>query len=151
MTLNYREAGIEDIEGLHRVRMSVKENILHTPSLVTTDDYIKFLTEEGRGWLCELNEEINGFAIVDHKSKNVWALFVDPVFEHRGIGKSLHRMMLDWYFENYIETIWLSTAAGTRAERFYQKAGWKETGMLNGEVKFEMDKAMWRESNKESE
>jgi GNAT superfamily N-acetyltransferase len=143
MILNYREAGVEDINGLHRVRLSVKENILHTPSLVTENDYRKFLTAEGKGWLCELNNEINGFAIVDHIRKNVWALFVDPSFERLGIGKSLHRLMLDWYFVNYQEALWLSTAAGTRAERFYHKAGWKESGMINGEVKFEIDRLMW--------
>jgi hypothetical protein len=39
------------------------------------------------------------------------------------------------------ENVWLSTSPGTRAEQFYRKAGWKETGIYGkGEIKFEMTK-----------
>src|SRR5947207_1888531 len=59
--------------------------------------------------------------------------------EHKGIGKRLHDLMLDWYFSQTKETVWLGTAPNTRAEIFYRKSGWKETGRrANGEIKFEM-------------
>ena len=52
--------------------------------------------------------------------------------------------MLDWYFEQTKENVWLSTSPMTRAERFYRKAGWKEIGTHGkGEIKFEMTYDDW--------
>ena len=52
--------------------------------------------------------------------------------------------MMDWYFSKTEATVWLSTAAGTRAEKFYRKAGWTETGTHGkGEIKFEMTVEAW--------
>ncbi|RYF77199.1 MAG: GNAT family N-acetyltransferase, partial [Chitinophagaceae bacterium] len=56
----------------------------------------------------------------------------------------LHQLMMDWYFSQSDKTVWLSTAPKSRAETFYRKAGWQETGMYGkGEIKFEMTKAKW--------
>jgi hypothetical protein len=33
--------------------------------------------------------------------------------------------------------MWLTTDPGTRAERFYRRAGWRVTGSRNGELVFE--------------
>lgn len=135
----FREALPADIPALHRVRMAVKENVLNNPALVTVADYTEFLTTKGKGWLCAIDEEIVGFAIVDITQRNIWALFIHPAAEGKGIGKKLQDMMLDWYFGSSIETLWLGTAPGTRAERFYSKTGWKNMGLqANGEVRFEM-------------
>ena len=70
-------------------------------------------------------------------------LFVHPDFDRQGIGRALHDVMLDWYFSQTTEPVWLSTAPGTRAEGFYRQAGWLETGRTkSGEVRFE--RADWR-------
>jgi len=53
--------------------------------------------------------------------------------------------MLDWYFEQTNSAIWLGTAPNTRAEKFYRKAGWEETGIHGkGEIKFGMTVANWK-------
>jgi GNAT superfamily N-acetyltransferase len=128
--------------------MAVKENVLNNPALVTEADCRKFLTSEGKGWLFETENAIAGFAIIDFKTNNIWALFVDPAFEKKGIVRILHDAMLDWHFANSSENLWLSTAPGTRAEKFYRSAGWKETGMTSsGEIRFEMER-MNRNVNK---
>lgn len=139
-----REAKIEDIKQIQIVRNSVKENMLSNPDLVTDNDCKEFITVRGKGWVCEIDNIIVGFSIVDLKENNVWALFIDPVFEGKGIGQKLHNIMLDWYFEKTKEKIWLGTAFNTRAEGFYRKAGWSEAG-LHGtkEIKFEMAYADW--------
>jgi GNAT superfamily N-acetyltransferase len=49
----------------------------------------------GKGWVCEINNEIVGFSIADLKGNNIWALFLRPEFEKLGIGKRLHDIMLD--------------------------------------------------------
>ena len=142
--MHFRDAQVEDISNLHEVRISVKENMLPDPGLIRKEDYEEFLTHRGKGWLCEIDREITGFAIVDLKKNNVWALFVKPEYERQGIGKKLHELMLDWYFSQTKEKIWLGTGPDTRAEIFYRNAGWKESGKRpNGEILFEMSFEDW--------
>ena len=140
----YRVATIQDIPQIQVVRNLVKENTLSDPSLVTDDDCIEFITKRGKGWVCETDDGIVGFAIADLKDCNIWALFIHPGFERMGIGKRLHGEMLNWYFSQTDKTVWLGTSPKTRAELFYRKAGWKEVGIHGkGEIKFEMTKDEW--------
>jgi GNAT superfamily N-acetyltransferase len=145
VSTSIREATIADIKQIQVVRNSVKENTLSNPNLVSDKDCEEFLTLRGKGWVSEINNEIVGFSIVDLKENNIWALFLKPEFEKIGIGQKLHNIMLDWYFEQTNETVWLGTAPMTRAETFYRKAGWIEIGTHGkGEVKFEMTHENWR-------
>ena len=130
---------------MHVVRNSVKENVLSNPDLITTRDYEDYLTNRGKGFVCEINNEILGFSIVDLVDKNVWALFINPAYEGKGIGKELHDLILTWYFNQTTETIWLGTEPKSRAEVFYRKNGWKEKGMHGkNEIKFEMNFEDWK-------
>ncbi len=140
----YREATVADITQISVVRLAVKENVLSNRALVTNEDYINYLTINGKGWVCETNGQIAGFAIADLPGHNVWALFIDPEFAGQGIGKHLHNMMLDWYFKQTDHTIWLGTGFNTKAETFYRMQGWAEAG-LNGtkETRFEMTAGKW--------
>jgi GNAT superfamily N-acetyltransferase len=140
----YREAQITDIAQMQVVRNSVKENMLSNPALVPDKDVEDYITRRGKGWVCEIDGNIVGFSIADLQDHNIWALFMHPDFEARGIGKELHRLMLDWYFSQTRETVWLGTAPNSRAEKFYRMQGWKEVGMHGkGEIKFEMDFEAW--------
>lgn len=145
-----REATVSDIPQIQQVRHAVKENTLSDPGLVTDADCASYLTERGKGWVCEIEQEIVGFAIADLKEHNVWALFIRPECEKQGIGRQLHDRMLRWYFSQTRETLWLSTAPGTRAERFYRNAGWKETGTYGkGEIRFEMTFDAWDQHSRQ--
>ncbi|WP_299821933.1 GNAT family N-acetyltransferase [uncultured Pontibacter sp.] len=139
-----REAQATDIPQIQSVRHAVKENVLSDHSLVTDKHCEEYLTKRGKGWVCEIENEIAGFAIADLVSQNVWALFLRPEHEGKGIGKRLHNIMLDWYFSQTNKTIWLSTGFKTRAEKFYRLQGWQEVG-LHGkkEIKFEMSSEAW--------
>ena len=139
-----REAKVEDIAQIQIVRHSVKENILSNPDLVTDEDCVNYITNRGKGWVCEINKKIIGFAIVDLIDHNIWALFLNPNFEKQGIGKKLHDIMLDWYFSKTKIKVWLGTDFNTRAEKFYRSAGWQAVGE-NGknEIKFEMTYESW--------
>ncbi len=126
------------------VRNAVKENRLSDPALVPDKDVAAYMTKRGKGWVCEVDKRIVGFSIVDLVENNVWALFVHPDFEALGIGKKLHELMMDWYFDQTNKKIWLGTEPKSRAETFYRIQGWKEVGVHGkGEIKFEMDFETW--------
>ncbi|WP_066834454.1 GNAT family N-acetyltransferase [Rufibacter ruber] len=144
--MRYREALLSDIPGIQRVRHAVKENILSDPALVTDHDCAEYLTKRGKGWVCLVNGTVVGFSIADLQGHNIWALFVDPDFEKKGVGRKLHALMLDWYFSQTRQTVWLSTDPASRARGFYLAAGWKEAGRYGkGEVKLEMEYSTWQQ------
>ncbi len=147
--MNIREATIDDIKQIQIVRHSVTENTLSDPNAVTDEDCKEFITVRGKGWVCEIDNQIVGFAIADLKDNNIWALFLRPEFEKKGIGTQLHNIMLDWYFKQTMNTVWLGTSPNTRAEAFYRKAGWAEIGTHgDGEIKFEMTYLDWKNKPK---
>ena len=94
----YRKATTDDIPQIQIVRNSVKENQLSDPNLITDELVKKFITERGTGLVCEIDDTIVGFSIVDFIENNVWALFLLPEYEGKGIGKKLHQLILDEYF-----------------------------------------------------
>lgn len=143
--MKFREAEIKDIPQIQKVRHSVKENVLSDPSLVTDEDCKEYLTIRGKGWVCEEDDQVIGFAIADLKDNNIWALFIQPEFEGQGIGSTLHDIMLRWYFEQGNQLVWLSTTPCTKAERFYKNRGWKDVGLYGlSEVRLELEATNWK-------
>lgn len=133
-----RVARREDIPAMHRVRMSVRENVL-VSTVITEADTLEAIEVSGRGWVVETRGEVVAFAVGNSKDGNIWALFVDPNHEGRGYGRRLHDTMVDWLWSQGLGRLWLTTDPGTRAERFYMAAGWKRTGTSErGEVRFEL-------------
>ncbi|RSK48365.1 GNAT family N-acetyltransferase [Hymenobacter rigui] len=144
----YRPAQPADIPALMEVRLAVRENVLRNRALVTEADCLHYLTERGRGWVAEEAGRVVGFAIADAQEHSVWALFVHPDFDRKGLGKTLLHQLLHWYFAQTDHPIWLSTAPGTRAEEFYRRQGWQDTGRTaSGEVRFELTKEGWKKNN----
>jgi GNAT superfamily N-acetyltransferase len=136
--MRVRVATAADIPLMHRLRMSVRENRLANPASVQPADYTGRLTS-GRGWVCELDDEVVGFAVADQVTASVWALFVHPAYEGRGVGRALHAEVVRWLFARGLDRIRLSTETGTRAERFYTALGWTAVGrQANGELLFEL-------------
>jgi len=138
-----REATIADYSEIHGIRLLVKENVLINHHKVTYEMYDEYLSHRGKGWLAEIDNRIVGFAIVDLKDNNIWALFIRPDFEKRGIGRQLHDVMMSWCFSKTRNHFWLSTDPKTRAEKFYRKAGWIEKEKKENEIFFEMSYQDW--------
>ena len=102
-------------------------------------DYAVAIEETGRGWVVELQGRIVAFAVGNARTGNIWALFVEPGHEGKGYGRQLHDVMVAWLWEQEHNQLWLTTEPGTRAERFYQQAGWERAGSTSGgEVRFEL-------------
>jgi GNAT superfamily N-acetyltransferase len=132
--LKYRLATPTDIPAMSKIRLSVRENVLSNPALVTEQMYEDYLDSSGCGWVCELEGQIIGFsyaAIVDH---SIWALFVAPEHEGLGAGQRLLHLATQWLFEKGATTIKLGTSPDSRAERFYLAQGW-----ARGEMKSERE------------
>lgn len=128
----FREAIIEDIPALSEVRLSVRENALSDPLRITREMYVAYLSESGKGWLCEIGGRVVGFSVASLADASIWALFVRPGYEGRGIGKTLLRLATDWLFDAGAQSVTLSTGAGTRADRFYERQGWQRGEIKDG-------------------
>lgn len=122
-----RVATAADVPAMHVIRLGVRENRLSDPSVVVEQDYNDFMARDTMSWVCEVGGAIVGFAMVDVEKKNLWALFVAPEYEGKGVGRALHEYVLASYFERR-DTLRLTTGPNTRAAAFYRKAGYTEAG-----------------------
>jgi GNAT superfamily N-acetyltransferase len=139
--MRIRAAAEPDIEAMHTLRLRVRENILSDPQRVTELSYLPHLDRDG-AWVAETEQGLAGFAILDLAGGSVWALFVAPEAEGKGVGRALHARLLEAAAGHGLGRLVLSTAPGTRAERFYTEAGWSRTGLTkDGEVSFERNLA----------
>jgi GNAT superfamily N-acetyltransferase len=132
-----RQAIASDIPGIQRVRHSVRENRLVSTSI--SDEQVREAIESsGRGWVVESAGEVVAFAIGNAANGNIWALFVHPDHERRGYGRLLHDTMVEWLWLQGLERLWLTTEPRTRAQSFYEAAGWQLVGVTDhGELRYE--------------
>ena len=135
-----RQASRTDIAAIHQVRMSVHENRL-TRSVISEQDYIDHLETLGRGWVIEVAGRIVAVVVGNARNGNIWGLFVHPDFERYGMGRRLLDTAVDWLWSQGLTQLWLTTAPGTRAQGFYEAAGWRRAAVTeHGEVRFELTK-----------
>ncbi len=135
-----RQASRSDIRCIQRVRHAVRENRL-TSRTISDDEVVHAIEVAGRGWVVEVDRTVVGFAIGNAQDGNIWALFIDPEHEGRGHGRRLHDTMVAWLWSRGLRRLWLSTEPGTRAQRFYSRAGWTDCGLLpSGELRFELQR-----------
>jgi GNAT superfamily N-acetyltransferase len=143
----FREATAADMPGISRVRTSVIENALTREQLdargITNASVAASFQQDSKGWVAEQSDQILGFSIADRASKSIFALFVLPAFECRGIGSRLHDLALAWLWDNGVERIWLTTDPQSKAARFYERRGWAATGAAeHGDMRYELARVM---------
>jgi len=131
-----RPATLDDFPRLMVIRHAVRENLLSDPGRVTLRDYQDHLGPIGQTWVHEEDGVILGFSAATRTSATIWALFVHPDHEGRGIGRSLLDCAVEWLWSQGAAQVGLTTGAGTRAEGFYRAAGWREASAADGEINF---------------
>ena len=141
----YREARDADLPGITRVRTSVAENHLSVAQMeargITEASVIASFRVDKKGWVGEYDGEVVAFAIADRASRSIFALFVRPAFQGRGIGGRLLDLAAGWLWDCGSRDIWLTTRKGTRAAAFYARRGWTATGIdPEGNVRYECER-----------
>jgi GNAT superfamily N-acetyltransferase len=140
-----RAASLSDVAAMNHLRLQVRENVLSYPGLVTEAMTAEAITELGRGWVFDEGGQILGFSIALDRDPTIWALFVHPGHEGRGIGHQLLESAVNWLWSRGAQSIRLSTDPGTRAERFYRSRGWKAAGTnAKGEIELELTRPAGR-------
>jgi GNAT superfamily N-acetyltransferase len=118
------------------IRARVRENRLRDPSRVTVEDVCWFVDNPGI-FIWQEDSKIVGFSAADPRNGSIFALFVEEAYEGRGIARALFERACNVLNEAGCPRMWLTTWPGTRAERFYRKAGWQVTGTHDGNLVFE--------------
>lgn len=128
--MNFRLIETQDLPEIIDVRGATRENPFSRAALhalgITEDSVAEMLRTTHRGWLCEHEARIVGFAIGDGATGEFWVIAVLPEFEGRGIGRELIRRVEEWLWSLGWNEIWLWTSSdrGTRAFTFYLDGGW---------------------------
>jgi GNAT superfamily N-acetyltransferase len=149
-----REAASDDLAGIYRVRTSVTENPICPERLERMGDTGATITgslrRDAKGWVAVRRGEIIGFSIAHQTSGSIFALFVLPGYERRGLGRRLLDAASAWLWDNGADTVWLTTAPDTRAARFYERDGWICSGVeANDELRFERKRPALRPARQE--
>jgi GNAT superfamily N-acetyltransferase len=143
--LVFREAALEHIPGIFRVRVSVRENPMSEEQLrqrgITPESLAQALAASCKGWVAEENGAVIGFCLADAAARSIWALFILPEYEGRRLGRKLLASAVAWLWGCGAERIWLTTGPATRAAGFYRHLGWKAVASTeHGEVRFELER-----------
>lgn len=134
--MSIRRAMRADVPRIMAIRHSVRENRLSDPNLVTAADCVAFI-ERSEMWVWEEDGVVQAFAAGDARNGWIFALFVAPGYEGRGIGQKLLPLACDTVREAGYTVATLSTEKDTHAERFYRANGWTAKGKNHkGEVVF---------------
>ncbi len=123
-----RAAEPRDVDGIFRVRVSVRENRLSMEELaamgITPGAVARMIAAGDRAWVAETGDRIAGFSMIDPEAGTLFAAFVLPAHEGMGIGRRLVAAAEVRLFASH-EIAWLETGRGTRAEGFYARLGWR--------------------------
>jgi GNAT superfamily N-acetyltransferase len=141
--ITFREATGGDMPGISHVRTSVVENALTLEQLaargITDESVAASFLNTSKGWVAVERDIVVGFSIADRASHSIFALFVLPTHERRGIGARLFDLAVNWLWDHGAERLWLTTDPQSKAARFYERRGWLATGRSErGDTKYEL-------------
>jgi GNAT superfamily N-acetyltransferase len=132
-----RTGTIADLDQIVMVRTSVRENHLSVAQMAAigiTPAAIAAQMADGAlaCWVAEEEGRVVGFSMAERETATIFALFVLPQWEGRGLGSALLAACEDWLRGlGHLEAR-LETGADTRAYAFYARKGWVPTAERAG-------------------
>jgi GNAT superfamily N-acetyltransferase len=133
-----RKATRTDYPRISEIRLAVRENCLSKSKYELVERAANWIFDNSTFWVWEEDGAIQGFSSADPRDGTIFALFVHPSYEGRGIGRALLPMACQSLRDSGHAIAMLTTEAGTRAERFYRLDGWTEIGRQDdGQVVFQ--------------
>lgn len=134
MNISTRLALPSDIKGIFDVRTSVKENHLSREEMErrgVTEGVVTNMIEKSRcAWVAEEDGKVTGFSMILPDEACLFAAFVLPKYEGRGLGRILVGLAEQEIFKHH-EVAWLETDKNSRAAGFYRRLGWIEKGNVS--------------------
>jgi ribosomal protein S18 acetylase RimI-like enzyme len=146
MDINVRTAQPSDIDGMFDVRTSVIENHLSREEMrqmgITESVVGEMIEKNHCAWVATENDKIIGFSMILPDEGCLFAAFVLPKYEGRGIGRRLVALAEQELFKHH-ETAWLETDKNSRAANFYMQLGWGNKTNINGtDIKLEKHRSV---------
>jgi GNAT superfamily N-acetyltransferase len=144
MSLTLRPATVVDVPTLFAIRTGVRENHMNLEELAlagVTPESVVDLIRSGSAatWIGLWDGEPAAFAMARADRGDVFALFVLPEMEGRGLGGALLSAAEAWLASRGVGTAWLLTGGepGLKAARFYAAQGWLAKGRQpDGQIRF---------------
>ena len=136
--MNFREITEADIPALFAVRVSTHENKLtydELRALGITEQSVKArLNGSFKGWLCEADNRVVGFAMGDKSTGELWVIAVLPEYLGQKIGSRVLTTVENWLEENGCTRLWLTTDIdpSLKAYSFYRTHGWVDDRIEDG-------------------
>lgn len=139
-----RQALITDIDSIFDVRTSVTENHLSREEMrlmgITERAVADMIQKSTCAWVAIDGMKVVGFSMVLQDNGCLFAAFVLPEYENRGIGRELLMRAEEELFKHY-EVIWLETEKNSRAAKIYKHLGWGDkTDIDEGHIRLEKKK-----------
>ncbi|PBI82343.1 GCN5 family acetyltransferase [Rahnella victoriana] len=129
MNIRTRLALSSDIERIFDVRTSVKENYLNREEMelmgITESSVIDMIEKNRCAWVAVDDGKVIGFSMIILDEGSLFAAFVLPKYEGRGVGRTLVELAEQELFKHH-EVVWLETDKNSRAAEFYRRLGWVE-------------------------
>lgn len=141
MQIQIRPAETRDVPGIFHVRTAVTENALSKGELaalgITEASVTRMIESTPCAWVAVQGGEIVGFSMIAVEEGALFAAFVLPSHEGRGIGRRLVRAAEQALFARHA-VAWLETGKETRAAGFYRRLGWgNERDVGAGDIRLE--------------
>ncbi|TCV91141.1 GNAT family N-acetyltransferase [Biostraticola tofi] len=141
MSVNVRTAQLSDIDGMFEVRTSVIENHLSREEMrqmgITESVVADMIEKNHCAWVATEKDKIIGFTMILPDEGCLFAAFVLPEYEGRGVGRRLVMLAEQELFKHH-EIAWLETDKNSRAAKFYRQLGWGNETNINGtDIKLE--------------
>ena len=146
MSINIRTAQLTDIDGIFDVRTSVTENHLSREEMrqmgITESAVAEMIENNHCAWVATENDKIIGFSMILPDEGCLFAAFVLPEYEGRGVGRRLVSLAEQELFKHH-EIAWLETDKNSRAAKFYMQLGWgNKTAINDTDIKLEKQRGV---------